>query len=136
MSEDPPPPVPTPDQALKQLEWLQAIITRMANNSFLIKGWSTTVAAALLALSAKDSDRSFAFLAVYPAAVFWFLDANYLRLERIFRAKYEKLAKPMGLGLSAKPTPGTGFGHALFALATWPYYLMVGVVAAIIAWRG
>jgi hypothetical protein len=34
----------------KHLELIQAVISRMAGNSFLLKGWSVTLAAALLAL--------------------------------------------------------------------------------------
>src|SRR5689334_23702519 len=97
-------PEPAPaEHVLKQLEWLQAIVTRMAGNSFLIKGWATTVAAGLFALAAKESDRSFAVLAAYPTLVFWCLDANYLRLERKFRTRYEEVARPHGMRLSVTP---------------------------------
>ncbi|MEN9503463.1 MAG: hypothetical protein RI964_2748 [Pseudomonadota bacterium] len=39
-----------PDR-LKHLEMLQQVITRMASNSFLIKGWSITLISALLAFA-------------------------------------------------------------------------------------
>ncbi len=42
----------------KHLEFLQAVITRMAGNSFLIKGWSVTLVAALLALTVPHGFRS------------------------------------------------------------------------------
>ena len=35
---------------LKHLEMIQAVITRMAKNSFLLKGWSITLTAAIFAL--------------------------------------------------------------------------------------
>lgn len=76
---------------IKHLELVQGIISRMANNSFLIKGWSVTVAAALFALAAKDSDARFALLAILPIFAFWYLDAYYLRQERLFRQLYEKV---------------------------------------------
>lgn len=123
---------PSPDHAIKRLEWLQAIITRMAANSFLIKGWATTVCAALLALAAKDSDRRFALLALYPAVVFWCLDANYLRLERVFRKKYEDLARPLHLGLAATEAPPATFRSAFGAPVTSLIYLtIVAVVVAV-----
>jgi len=73
----------------KHLELLQITITRMAVNSFLIKGWSVTLVAALFALAAKDSDRSFAIVSYFPCILFWSLDAYYLAQERKFRSLYE-----------------------------------------------
>ena len=40
---------------LEHLKMLQAVITRMASNSFMVKGWCITLVSALLALSAKDA---------------------------------------------------------------------------------
>jgi len=51
----------------------------MAGNSFLLKGWSVTVTSGLFALSAKDNNPIFAFVAFFPSLVFWGLDAYYLR---------------------------------------------------------
>lgn len=116
----PPPaakPYPSDDFRLKHLEMLQAIITRMASNSFLIKGWAITLASALFALSAKDADRSFAFLAVFPALTFWALDAYYLKLERVFRNRYDDVAAECGMRIASREearlwstflTPATG----------------------------
>jgi hypothetical protein len=75
----------------KHLEFLQNAISRMAGNSFLLKGWTITVAAALFALAAKDSNRSFAMLALFPSLSFWGLDACYLRQERLFRRLYDEV---------------------------------------------
>jgi hypothetical protein len=61
----------------------------MAGNSFLLKGWTITIAAALFALAAKDSNQSFALLALFPSLSFWGLDACYLRQERLFRKMYD-----------------------------------------------
>lgn len=68
---------------------IQAVITRMAGNSFLIKGWSITLVAALFALSAANADADFAYLAYFPAFMFWVLDAYFLRQERLFRKLYD-----------------------------------------------
>jgi len=76
---------------LKHLEMLQAIISRMAHNSFLLKGWAVTLVAALFALAAKDANPWFIWLALYPVSVFWALDAWFLRQERLFRCLYDKV---------------------------------------------
>lgn len=75
----------------KHLEFIQKIVTRMAGNSFLLKGWSVTVTSGLFALSAKDNNPIFAFVALFPSLVFWGLDAYYLRQERLFRKLYDAL---------------------------------------------
>lgn len=66
------------------LEMIQGVIARIAGNSFLLKGWSVTIAAALFALAARDSNSQFACIALLPSIVFWGLDAYYLRQERLF----------------------------------------------------
>lgn len=77
----------------KHLEFVQNAIARMAGNSFLLKGWTVTIAAALFALAAKDSNRRFAILALFPSLTFWGLDAYYLRQERLFRKLFDELRK-------------------------------------------
>jgi len=61
----------------------------MANNSFLLKGWSVTLVAALFALAAKDSDKKYIVVAYFPVLVFWILDAYFLSNERQFRKLYD-----------------------------------------------
>lgn len=78
---------------VKHLEFVQNAITRMAGNSFLLKGWTVTIAAALFALAAKDTNRRFAILALFPSLTFWGLDAYYLRQERLFRKLFDELRK-------------------------------------------
>lgn len=82
------------EDVIKHLEFAQAIITRMAGNSFLLKAWSVTLTAALFAFAVKDVNRLFAMLAFFPAVSFWGLDAYYLRQERLFRCLYEDIRKP------------------------------------------
>ena len=97
---------------LKHLEMIQAIITRMASNSFLLKGWSVTLVSALFALAAKDSNPFFLFVAYVPCICFWLLDAYFLRQERLYRALYNETTKKME-------------GEITFSMDTSPY---VGVV--------
>jgi hypothetical protein len=80
-----------PDQ-IKHIELIQAVITRMASNSFLLKGWSVTLSAALIGLAVgKDVNMKFAFLALFPPVLFWGLDAFYMRQERLFRQLYDRI---------------------------------------------
>jgi hypothetical protein len=76
----------------KHLEMIQAVVLRLANTSFLIKGWGLTVLAGLFAIAAaKDSAREVLWVALIPMLAFAALDVYYLWLERIFRAHYRRV---------------------------------------------
>ena len=82
------------NKKLKHLEMIQGIIDRLAKDSFLLKGWSVTIVAALLALSAATGEKiSLMLIAYIPLVVFWILDGYYLWNERLFRALYERVIK-------------------------------------------
>ena len=76
------------EEKLKHLEFIQNVITRMNQNSFLIKGWGVTIVSALYALAAKDADMSFVIVSYIAIATFWCLDAMYLSMERQYIGLY------------------------------------------------
>ena len=80
------------DKTIAHLGIIQAVITRMGANSFLLKGWSITLVAAIFTLSAKDADHRFGLLAYFPVIVFWGLDGFFLHKEKLFRKLYEEVA--------------------------------------------
>ena len=86
---------------------IQAVITRMAGNSFMIKGWSVMLVAALFALAAANTNELFVYLAYFPAFMFWALDAYFLRQERLFRELYDHVramkSEPVDFSMSTKP---------------------------------
>ncbi len=81
------------DEKLKHLEFIQNTITRLSTNSFLLKGWSVVLVAALFALAASEAALAFVFLAYIPAIVFWSLDGYFLWQERLFRKLYDRVRK-------------------------------------------
>jgi hypothetical protein len=76
---------------LKHLEFIQSIISRQAQNSFAVKGWTLTLSAGIFTflLSQSDANPAAYFIAVFPAFLFWLLDGYYLRQERAFRCLYD-----------------------------------------------
>lgn len=80
------------DKAIAHLGFIQGIITRMGTNSFLLKGWSVTLVAAMFALAVKDADKRFMLMSYFPVFVFWALDGFFLHQEKLFRKLYEKVA--------------------------------------------
>lgn len=114
---------------------IQAIIGRLAGNSFLLKGWSVTLAAALIAFARVDSDRSLAWISVGVVVVFAGLDAYYLALEREFRELYAAaVADDVGVHVIRVGNPGVrGVGGALLSLSVLPLHAAVLVGATVVA---
>jgi len=75
---------------------VQTAIARMAQNSFLLKGWSVTLATGILAAALGQKQQAFAWLGLMPALAFWGLDAFYLRQERLFRALHDDVCAVFG----------------------------------------
>lgn len=75
---------------LKHLEMLQNVITRMASNSFLVKGWSITLLSAVLVLTVGGKASIVGPISLIPVVTFWLLDAFFLRQERLFRKLYDR----------------------------------------------
>lgn len=82
------------DDLPKHLELIQEIVERHARTSFLLKGWSVTLVAAVFLLAVRGAEPALAMTAgLLPAVTFWGLDAYYLRHERAFRALYDHVRK-------------------------------------------
>ncbi len=82
----------TSEKKIKHLEMIEAIIERMAKNSFQLKGWSMTLVALVGAFSSQGSDKRFMILAFIPIIGFWLLDAFYLQQERRYKQLYKNVA--------------------------------------------
>lgn len=80
------------ESKIAHLGFIQGIINRMGSNSFLLKGWSVTLVAAIFALATKDADKRFLIIAYFPILIFWILDAFFLRQERLYRKLYDAVA--------------------------------------------
>ena len=72
----------------QETEIVQGIISRMGNNSFLIKGWSITLVVVSLLFKGTYYHH---FVAFIPWGIFWWLDAYFLRLEKLYRKWYDWL---------------------------------------------
>lgn len=81
----------------KHLEFIQNIITRMANNSFLLKGWSLTISTAIVGLATKGEGIADDLFMLLPIALFWCLDSYYLSQEKAFRDLYNKVIAETGM---------------------------------------
>ncbi|MFA8298734.1 MAG: hypothetical protein ACEPOV_01075 [Hyphomicrobiales bacterium] len=92
--------MPTVEEVHKELDLIQDIIKRMANNSFKVKAWLMTIIAGVLTFSMRvlfplknrdvqeSSSIVILFFLLVLTIVSWYLDAYYLRTERIYRNLY------------------------------------------------
>ena len=78
------------NKQIKHLEFIQAVVTRLNTNSFQVKGLAVTLVSALLALAASTKEDEILLIALPMVVIFWFLDAYYLRQERLFREVYKE----------------------------------------------
>ena len=81
-------------QKMEYLKLIQDVITRMANNSFALKGWAITLVVGLFGISVVNNAGIGFYCIIYiPIITFWFLDTYYLRQERLFRGLYNRVRK-------------------------------------------
>jgi len=77
------------NETIEHLKLIQGVVNRMAQVSFILKGWTVTLVVALFAVVANSTDWRYVLFGLVPVCVFWGLDAYYLRQERLFRGLYD-----------------------------------------------
>ena len=78
----------------KEIDLVQNCISRMANNSFLLKGWSISLISVILAIIyEKINPIQISLILDIIILYFWYLDAYFLREERKYRKLYEWIIK-------------------------------------------
>lgn len=79
------------EKVAKHLEMTQAVINRLGNNSFQLKGWSMTIIVTATVLIARyDIQNPCLILSlIIPILGFWILDGYFLWKERLFRKIYD-----------------------------------------------
>lgn len=80
-------------ERIKHLEFIHAVINRMSQNSFLLKGWTVTLTAALFALAQSTASPDLAVIAFWPALAIWGLDGFFLAQERRYRRLFHTVAE-------------------------------------------
>jgi len=74
------------EDQIRYLEMIQSVISRMASNSFLLKGWTVTLIVGVFALAAiEDFNSKFLLVSLIPTFFFWCLDGYFLRQELLYR---------------------------------------------------
>lgn len=128
------------EKKIKHLEMIQDIISRMASNSFMLKGWAVTLVAGMFVLASRDASWVFFCLAYIPIIMFWLLDSYYLQQERLFRSLYDKIRKTNenDIDFSMKATLNefnsgrNSYNSCLKAPTEMSFYVTLAIVCAIV----
>lgn len=79
------------ENKVKHLEMIQNIIQRMANNSFMLKGWAVTLMVAIFTLLNQTLKQNHFLFICVPVIAFWFLHSYCLQLERKYKFLYNSI---------------------------------------------
>lgn len=83
------------EELFKEIDLIQGCISRMANNSFLVKGWALSLIAGVTVFTNGENFDNLIFLltTIVPFVCFWILDAFFLQAEKKYRAMYSDRLK-------------------------------------------
>lgn len=117
----------------KHLDLVSAVINRMAQNSFTVRGWCITLVTAVVAFGVEAGEQSLALAALVPLLLFWTIDVYYLRQERAFRRLYDVVRKRPDEEIDFDMTPI--YDQLLWKVMFMPsitLWLYVGLASAVI----
>ena len=129
------------ESKIKHLEMIQNIIQRMANNSFILKGWTVSLIVAIFALADKMMNQSYFAFTYIPVVTFWFLDAYYLQLERKYVTLYNNIRKENSIDfnlnidkITYKKTKKKNLKYinCLFSTSEWLFYIPIAILLSMI----
>lgn len=125
------------EEKVEHLKLIQGVINRMAQVSFILKGWTVTISIAGLGLAVNIPNFWLGLLILFPVFVFWGLDAYYLRQERLFRCLYNKVClDPNGTKIPffsmdttiCKKETGSWFETLWRPAVLWFYLVVVTII--------
>lgn len=135
----------------KEIDLIQNCITRMSQNSFNVKGWLIALLVATIALLPETINIVvLCFIVVGIALIFWYLDGFFLKIETLYRWKYNWVISnrlqsnkffydlnPHNnnmwlLNNGKKPKNEPNVFRKMFTKTLWPFYLPIIIVALII----
>lgn len=129
---------------LKYLEFIYNTINRMAQNSFLAKGWCISLVVACFTFLEKEKSSLLLFfiLISISSLIFWVLDAFYLRQERLFRELYNAvISENSNIPLFSMNTMAFSkqvdcILRIMFSISILPIYLPIFIIGIIgIMWK-
>ena len=127
------------EEVIEHLRMIQNIISRMGNNSFLLKGWAATLMVAIYGF-VSGTNIKMIIVTIIPIIGFWILDAYFLVLERKYRVLYDNIRNKektdfsmdiTDLNVNIKNIKKYSLMYALFSKTLLVFY-GAGIIFAII----
>ena len=125
----------------KHIDIVQSTISRMAQNSFAIKGWTITILVGLFVFLQNDKFRNNIFIYLIPIIFFWLLDSYYLWQERLFRKLYNyiivNVTEESDLSMNVTQYKNTvKFYSSLFSVTEIVIYLPLLLIVLLLSCNG
>ena len=120
----------------KEIDLIQGCINRMAQNSFLIKGWLVSLIAVILGLLPEKFDlKVLGIIAGLVTVCFWYLDGFFLKTEWIIKERVnsdkfyynlDPYNRNMWLrSIDGKEKKEPKILRIMFTKTVWPLYIMI-----------
>lgn len=124
------------DLRVKHLEMVQAVVARMAGQGAALKNYCLTLTTAVAGFAITLGHPIAVLTALLPIAIFALLDAQYLRLERHFRGRFDAIRKEKwsvrpNFEISADNFQ-VGYWDALISWSIGYFYVPLAVAAVIV----
>ncbi|MGY1950138.1 hypothetical protein [Pseudomonas pergaminensis] len=129
------------DEKIAHLTFIQGVVNRMAANSFLVKGWTIALIAALLAIAADKITFAYMLVVLVPVILFWWLDSYYLMQERLYRELYKDVSQKASGSIDFNMDSSTYKGRveSFFEIArsssVGPFYLVIVALLVVMYFR-
>ena len=127
---------------VKHLEMVQGVVTRLAGQGATIKNYCITVTTAVCGFAITLQRPFVALLALFPIVIFALLDAQYLRVERRFRALFDQFRREdwgelPSFQISLNAAPEIAYVSVLRSWSIFNFYapLALGVVIVVLLAR-
>lgn len=125
------------DMRMAHLGLLQNVVSRMASNSASVKTYCISIVSAFIGLSVTVAKPDIMNFVVPIITILAFLDAQYLRLERAFRAQYNSVRQdPLDNEPDFLVTPsfiaGSGLWEVFWSWSIWLFYVPLVFIAVTI----
>ena len=93
------------EELFKEIDLIQSCINRMAQNSFMLKGWALTVFAGVTVFTQGNNFTDWTIMlcsTLLPFVCFWVIDAFFLKTERKYRKLYTQVLHERKQGILEK----------------------------------
>lgn len=120
------------NEKVKNLEFIQNIISRMASNSLELKKLTVTIITGITVFLTIQTTKNYLILTLLlPTIIFGLLDAYYLNLERKYRELYKQALndlnyEPFDLNACTEEiNKQYPYCSAVFSTSIMPFYLTI-----------